>query len=349
MGGRRDDDAGPRRPGRTTPQPSATLVVGFVLAGVAILAIFVTDDANYLRLAVLAGACGCVLAAVAAGRRGADKTAVAAREAELRRAFEHQLDREEAAHREMELQLENDVRREAEESVRSELDALRREIAALSSMRGDVRGISVLREQLAALPALREELARMSALRGEVAALHALRDDVEALADLGKQFGALRAEVGRLRTDLTEQLATWTPQPPRELSGGPGMDDVLATIREHERVPAEPVTAEVTAIPAERPRPQPFPRYERSLPPNDYARRPAADPDDDVTTGPLLRQTPAARPPAPVVQDPAPTGPVYVSEILAEQGTPPPGSRRRRRYRDENTEDDVLSRVLGQH
>ena len=33
-------------------------------------------------------------------------------------------------------------------------------------------------------------------------------------------------------------------------------------------------------------------------------------------------------------------------EILAEQGTPPPSGRRRRRYRDEDTEDDVLSRVL---
>src|SRR5690348_17933167 len=43
-------------------------------------------------------------------------------------------------------------------------------------------------------------------------------------------------------------------------------------------------------------------------------------------------------PPTPVVHEPAPTGPVYVSEILAEQGTPPPSGRRRRRYRDEDTE-----------
>src|SRR5690349_9036284 len=170
VGGRREHGAAPRRPSGTTSQPSAALVVGFVLAGVAILAVFLTTNANYLRLAVLAAAGGCVLVALAAGRRGADQTALAAREAELRRAFEHELDRAEAAHREIELQLENDLRREAQESVRYELDELRREIAALSSMRGDVRGISVLRDQLAALPALRQELAQLSALRAEVAA-----------------------------------------------------------------------------------------------------------------------------------------------------------------------------------
>lgn len=381
VGGRREHEAAPRRPSGTASQPSAALVVGFVLAGVAVLAVFLTTNADYLRLAVIGAAAGCVLVAVAAGRRRADQPALAAREAELRRGFEQQLDREEAAHREIELRLENDLRREAEESVRYELDALRREIAALSSMRGDVRGISVLRDQLAALPALRDELASVSAMRAEVAAMNALRDEVEALAELRDEFGRLgelRAEVSRLRTEITEQLSSellverivmraqgrWSAgdaergsageEPAREWPAGDERGPAGGT-REYERAPAQPdetaspPTAEVRAITAERPRPQPFPRYERPLPPNDYARRRPADSDDDTVTDPLQRSTrpPApAVPAAPVVQEPAPTGPVYVSEILAEQGTPPPSGRRRRRYRDEDTEDDVLSRVL---
>ena len=48
--------------------------------------------------------------------------------------------------------------------------------------------------------------------------------------------------------------------------------------------------------------------------------------------------------------DPEPTTPgTRVAEILAENGVnPATGGRRRRRYRDEDDQDDVLARVLGQ-
>jgi hypothetical protein len=197
------------------------LVAGFVLAVLATLAIFLTDNPQYLRVAVLAAAWAFVLAAVAAGQRRSDRVAAAAREAELRRSHQRELEHEEAAHREYELELENELRAQLQESVRHELDALRQEVAALAARQGDPAGLAVLRDQLASLPALRDEVARVSALRSDVAALSALRADVAALSSLRPdlaslaalrgelgQVADLRADLDRLRSELTEQLSS---------------------------------------------------------------------------------------------------------------------------------------------
>ena len=185
---RREDDVPPRPPAVGT----RTLIQagGFALAAAATLAVFLTDNAQFLRLAVVAVAWAFVIATVAAGRRGTDRVAAAAREAELRRAYENELDREVAARREYELELENELRRETEDAMRYELDALRGDIAALSGLRGDI----------AALTSLRDEVARVAALRDDVAALTSLRHELGQLADL-------RADMGRLRAELTEQLS----------------------------------------------------------------------------------------------------------------------------------------------
>src|SRR3954468_13136888 len=93
------------------------LVAGFVLAVLATLAIFLTDNPQYLRVAVLAAAWAFVLAAVAAGRRRSDRVAAAVREAELRRSHERELERQEEANQRYELELENELRAELQESV----------------------------------------------------------------------------------------------------------------------------------------------------------------------------------------------------------------------------------------
>src|SRR3954468_14149519 len=121
------------------------LVGGFVLAAAATLVVFLTDNPQYLRIAVVAVAWAFVLAAFAAGRRGGDRAAAAAREQELRHAYELELEREVVARREYELGLENELRRETEDSVRDELDALRGEIASLSGLRDEVARVSELR------------------------------------------------------------------------------------------------------------------------------------------------------------------------------------------------------------
>lgn len=239
---REDDDVAPRPDAagtRTLP-----LVGGFVLAVTATLAVFLTDNAQYLKLAVVAVAWAFVLATFAAGRRSTDRVAAASRERELRRAYERELEREVAARHEYELELENELRRETEESMRYELDALRGDIAALSSLRDEVARVSELRGDIESLASLRDEVARVAALRDDVAALSALRQDLGQLAEL-------RADMSRLRAELTEQLsgemlverivmrtqasrltgdqaepgraleAGWTDDvPPRELTGG---------------------------------------------------------------------------------------------------------------------------------
>ncbi|HEV7212708.1 MAG TPA: DUF6779 domain-containing protein [Blastococcus sp.] len=196
---RREDDV----TGRPGSVETRTLVLagGFVLAVLATLAVFLTDNPQYLRIAVVGAAWAFVLAAFAAGRRGSDRVAAAARENELRRAYEFELEREVAARREYELELENEVRRETEDAVRYELDALRGDIAALSGLRDEVARVSEMRGDLAALAALREEVARVSALRDDVASLASLRQELGQLAEL-------RADMGRLRAELTEQLSS---------------------------------------------------------------------------------------------------------------------------------------------
>ncbi|MCA0144716.1 DUF6779 domain-containing protein [Blastococcus sp. LR1] len=206
---REDDDAasGSVLPdGRTLMQAG-----GFLLAGVATLVVFLTSNPQLLRLAVVAVAWAFVLATFTAGRRGTDSVRAAAREADLRRAYEAELDREVAARREYELELETELRREAEDSMRGELDALRGEIASLSGLRGEIAALSGLRDEVARVSALRGEIQALGGLRDEVARVAALRDDVAALTalrgDLG-QIGALREDMGRLRTELAEQLSS---------------------------------------------------------------------------------------------------------------------------------------------
>jgi hypothetical protein len=194
---------------------------GFVLAVAATLVVFLTDNPQYLRIAVVAAAWAFVLAAFAAGRRTGDRAEAAVRESELRRSYELELEREVSARREYELELENELRRETEDSVRQELDALRGDIAALHGLReevarvsalgGDLAALADLRDQVASVAAMRDDVTALSALRKDVAALGALRDDVAGLASLRNelgQFAELRAEMGRLRAELTEQLSS---------------------------------------------------------------------------------------------------------------------------------------------
>jgi len=236
---RQDDDVaigGPGVPGRRSLLAGA----GFLLAAGATLAVFLTDNPQYLRIAVVAVAWAFVLATFAAGRRGGDKAAAAAREAQLRRAYEHELDLEVAARREYELALENELRRESEHGMREELDALRSELAALADLREQVAGVAAIGSDIAGLAALRDEVARVAAMRDDILALGSLRQE------LGQLHG-LRDDMGRLRAELTEQLssemlierivmrtqasrvpgeptrtldAVWNDETPRELTGG---------------------------------------------------------------------------------------------------------------------------------
>jgi hypothetical protein len=189
MAGRRDDST-PDRPagsaGRRVERPSpsragtlrtAGLVAGLLLAVGATVAVFVTDDALYLRVALLAACWAFLVAAFLAGGRRADQVAAAGREAELRHAYEMELEREVVARHEYQRDLAHELRRETEEGMRQELADLRGEIAALSDLRGD-----------------------LAELGGELRALGQLRTGLTGLAEL-------RADLGQLRGELSEQLS----------------------------------------------------------------------------------------------------------------------------------------------
>jgi hypothetical protein len=230
----RPDDARYVVPGsRRGAANTRTLVLagGFALALGATLAVFLTDNPQYLRIAVVAVAWAFVLATFAAGRRSGDRAEAKARESELRHAYELELEREVSARREYELELENELRRETQDAVRDELEALRADVAKLSGLReevarvasigGDLRALTGLREEVARVAAMSDDVARvasmrddvkaLSGLRDDVTALHAIRDDVAGLASLRHELGQvaeLRAEMGRLRAELTEQLSS---------------------------------------------------------------------------------------------------------------------------------------------
>jgi hypothetical protein len=197
---RREDDDVASRSGAVRPR-TLLLAGGFALALAATLAVFLTDNPQYLRVAVVAVAWAFVLATFAAGRRGSDRAAAALRVSELRRAYELELEREVAARREYELELESELRRESEDAMRDELDALRGDLAALADLRNEVARISALRGDLAALTALHDDVARVAALREDVAALTSLRQELGQLTEL-------RADMGRLRAELNEQLSS---------------------------------------------------------------------------------------------------------------------------------------------
>ncbi|MCZ2858289.1 DUF6779 domain-containing protein [Blastococcus sp. VKM Ac-2987] len=364
MPAREDDDVarGPAQPGSRTLLQAG----GFVLAAGATLAVFLTDDAQLLRIAVVAVAWAFVLATFAAGRRGADQVRAAAREADLRRAYELELEREVAARREYELELENELRRETEESMREELDALRGDIAALSGLRDEVARVAGMRGDLAALGGLRDEVARVAALRDEVARVAGLRDDVAALTGLRGELGqlaALREDMGRLRVELSEQLssemlverivmrtqagrlpgeatrldgpartldggATWSDEaPPRELTGG------WPAIRLDEPRPTQQFEQVRTSTWSAAPSPA-----TTSFPaPTPPARVPAAAPPPSVPRPPVPAATRRPAPPATAVPPAtASAPPVPAPEFgrhdrsAAHEDDPHLGSRRSR-------------------
>lgn len=173
MGGRRDDGVPARSPlppqrvaVPVTPSAGLTaqrvwLAAGLALAVPATAAALLTENALYLRVALLAVCWAFLIAAFLAGSRRADQVAAAAREAELRHAYDVELAREVAARHEHEADLENRLRREAEQAMRDQLGQLRAELAALTELRGELTALSELRAELAGLAELRSDLGRM--------------------------------------------------------------------------------------------------------------------------------------------------------------------------------------------
>ncbi len=125
------------------------LVVGFVLAIGATLALVLSDDLRYLRLGIVAALWAALIGAFLAVkyRKHAAQSEDAVAEAQA--VYELELEREIAARREFELEVEAENRTAADSKGREELEALRAEVSALRDSLQSLFGGEVLLERVA--------------------------------------------------------------------------------------------------------------------------------------------------------------------------------------------------------
>ena len=125
------------------------LVVGFVLAIGATLALVLSDDLRYLRLGIVAALWAALIGAFLAVkyRKHAAQSEDAVSEAQA--VYELELEREIAARREFELEVEAENRSESDSRGREELEALRAEVSALRDSLQSLFGGEVLLERVA--------------------------------------------------------------------------------------------------------------------------------------------------------------------------------------------------------
>jgi hypothetical protein len=125
------------------------LVVGFVLAIGATLALVLSNDLKYLRLGIVAALWAALIGAFLAVkyRKHAAQSEDAVSEAQA--VYELELEREIAARREYELEVEAENRSTADSRGREELEALRVEVSALRDSLQSLFGGEVLLERVA--------------------------------------------------------------------------------------------------------------------------------------------------------------------------------------------------------
>ncbi|MET8846438.1 DUF6779 domain-containing protein [Amycolatopsis sp. NPDC004625] len=125
------------------------LVVGFVLAIGATLALVLSDDLRYLRLGIVAALWAALIGAFLAVkyRKSAAQSEDAVAEAQA--VYELELEREIAARREFELEVEAEKSSVADSKGREELEALRAEVSALRDSLQSLFGGEVLLERVA--------------------------------------------------------------------------------------------------------------------------------------------------------------------------------------------------------
>jgi hypothetical protein len=125
------------------------LVVGFVLAIGATLALVLSDDLRYLRLGIVAALWAALIGAFLAVRYRKHAAQSEDAVAEAQAVYELELEREIAARREYELEMEAENRSAADSQGREELEALRNEVSALRDSLQSLFGGEVLLERVA--------------------------------------------------------------------------------------------------------------------------------------------------------------------------------------------------------
>ncbi|MEV4150382.1 DUF6779 domain-containing protein [Amycolatopsis sp. NPDC049691] len=186
------------------------LVVGFVLAIGATLALVLSDDLRYLRLGIVAALWAALIGAFLAVkyRKHAAQSEDAVAEAQA--VYELELEREIAARREFELEVEAENRSAADSKGREELEALRAEVSALRDSLQSLFGGEVLLERVA----LTAQATRMRKLSDEN---RMVTDGAPKKRPAQLMAGKKPAEAGERPTELIDRVLD---ERRRKASGG---------------------------------------------------------------------------------------------------------------------------------
>ncbi|MFJ8813590.1 DUF6779 domain-containing protein [Amycolatopsis thermoflava] len=348
--------------GRVVGRP--WFLIGLVLAVGATIPLVVADDIRYLRLGIVAALWAALIGAFLAVRYRRQATNTEEAVAQAQEVYELELEREIAARREFELEVEAETRQRVESESRSELDALRTEIASLRDNLQSLFGGEVLLERVA-----------LTAQATRMRALHEEQRVVESGTSQPPQItAAKKREITDRPTEFIERVrekepvrAGGRPSAPEPRRPEVSMDLPVRRVANAEPVDPERTRVQPAAKKPERPQTRPVEpsrpapsRPDRGRPtaattpvkrepqrveqPTQVAK--AVDPDwtpraersaTDLSAAFPTRVTRPVQPePSPVVPEDHPvvneTLPVEVRR-LAQQGRP--GGRRRRAEEDE--------------
>ena len=261
--------------------------VAAVLALVITLVVVATDNPVRLRVALLAVCWAAVVGVFLFGSRRADRLAAERREMALRHEHELELQRHAAARRAQDLAVENELRRESEEGMRTELTRLREDLAVLAGAAGDPEGV------LTALTQLRTELAGLGDLRNDLGRIRAELTDRRP-GELMVERMVMRAQSVRLpadREDGTRVLAAVGEEPVPQMWETTRIDSDQWPAEQWDNTRFDRVRPGVGGRPAvEGPRPAVPPAAAPSPAPH---RRPPVPPAARTPEPPVLQETPA--------------------------------------------------------
>jgi hypothetical protein len=310
------------------------LVAAMALALVAAAVLVLSDNARWLRLAVVSALWAALVGAFLAARY---RRQVADREdevADLQSVYELELEREVAARREYELEIEAEARKRIQEEARDDLDALRDELRALRENLQALLGGEVLVERVA----LRAESTRMRSISDQ-SRLMAVGDrqiiNTESERVRGITAGPSKPQVKKVqekqpvdRTELIERVVQEAPRKPARPEPMRQPNRTEPVRREPSRAPRPPQPPVVVRRdPPKPPEPQPIRRDQ----PTARVNR------SDMLDSKELRLNPQA-PPQDRRPEPPPRRPEPPKPVVPPKPKPEPEPSRRNRAAADRTE-----------
>ncbi|NIH78151.1 DUF6779 domain-containing protein [Amycolatopsis viridis] len=276
--------------GRVVGRP--WFLIGLVLVVGATIPLVLADDVRFMRLGIVAALWAALIGAFLAVRYRRQATDTEEAVAQAQEVYELELEREIAARREFELEVEAETRQRIESESRSELDALRAEIASLRDNLQNLFGGEVLLERVA----LTAQATRMRALREEQRVVEPGPAKPVQIAAAKKREGTDRPTEFIERVREKEAARTGgRPSAPE-----PRRPEVSMDLPARRVVNAEPVDAERTRVqPAAK---KPERTQARAAEPSRPAPSRPERPRPPAATAPVKREPPRVEQPTEVAK-----------------------------------------------